>query len=453
MEPSATPTPSVTASRTNTPPPTVTNTPTTQPIFTPTPTLAGLRTHYTNTTAFLSYEMESPLALNQIVFGTVDDNHPAILFPYQARVGQVVDIEMTNESSTLDMFVLVIDPKGREVARATAAGPDAPSLALRGISITEAGQYVIAASRYMQLFGRSSGDFSLRVVENRGGASSGLFSSPVGYGAVVRGGPLNAQNPEQIYTLRGTAGDVITITMNAVTGDLDPRLGLSDNLGNLLALVDDDLAAGVIDSAIVNYTLPHTGYYSIIATRFMGNDNGGEYQLRVSLVQPSSGTPATVIAPLDPENSTTYRVDGQLFINYSAGDSLDQENDELATMALLTFFIPPLEAGAQVEHATLELAPCYETGSGFSALGAMTIYHDPYGSLTVRADFSRPFAGARILSTQSDCSPLDVTALVANAYNTGEHELQFRIVFRNNVPNNQGDEVWFTPRLLIQRGS
>ena len=57
--------------------------------------------------------------------------------------------------------------------------------------------------------------------------------------------------------------------------------------------------------------------------------------------------------------------------------------------------------------------------------------------------------GARVLSAQTDCSPLDLTDLVQNAYETGDLDIQIRLIFRDHTNNGQTDAIIITPSLRI----
>ncbi|NPV67006.1 MAG: hypothetical protein HPY64_07670 [Anaerolineae bacterium] len=119
------------------------------------------------------------------------------------------------------------------------------------------------------------------------------------YGDAVRGA-INNATYSQDWTFMGNAGDVITITMQTVTGDLDPYLYLLDAAGNELAYNDDaeDTSIGQYNAQIARFTLPATGLYTIRATRFAeeSGTSSGDYRLRLEaggVAQPG-GAPATI---------------------------------------------------------------------------------------------------------------------------------------------------------------
>jgi hypothetical protein len=457
--PSETPQPSPTATLTSTPTtpaptdtlqPTSTTAPTQTPIPTETPVSSAV---YTDSTAFVPVTLESAVTAFSTVTGSIDNAHPARLYTYNGLGGESLNIEMRKLAGDLDPFLIVIDPKGRELVRNDDETSESLDAAIRGFRLPESGTYVIVASRFGQQYGFSIGDFELSITKASSSEPAfGTFSQAIAYGTDVTGTMSDDQLP-LLYTFRGSRGDTISVQMVATSGDLDTRVSLMDNLGNTLAFNDDDLLNLSIDSLIQNYVLPSSGYYSIQAFHYTGAANSGDFRLNVTLEQSAApGEIPPIYAVLNPENSRTLRADGQFFSNFSTGDSLDEENTELRTESLLTFFLPPLPQDAQFESAALDIAPCYETGDGFEALGSLTIYSDTYGSLNQSRDFTRPSSGARILTTLDQCDSLDLSELVRDAYASGTSSIQLRLSFRSPTSNQQADEVLMTPRLLLTLG-
>jgi hypothetical protein len=414
------------------------------------PATPGSENQFTDSTAFLPVSLESPISAFSPISGTIDNDHPAKLYTYEGLEDEVLNIAMQSTGGNLDPFLLVIDPKGRELARNDDESTESLDASIRGLRLPESGTYVIAASRYGQQFGSSSGDFELRVSKASSSETPfGLFSQLLAYD-VDATNTIDDDTPVYAYTFRGNEGDTISIQMSATSGDLDSRLTLTDNLGNTLISNDDDLVNLIIDSYIQDYVLPASGYYTIVATRYGGAPNSGDFRLTVTLEEPGTlDAIHPIVAVLDPENSRTLRADGQFFSNFSAGDSVDADKNELRTETLLTFFLPPLPEGTTLESAEFDLSPCYESGSGFNVLGNLTIYHDNYGALTQSRDFTRPAAGSRILTEMGACEMLDVTDVVREIYASGNDTLQLRLTFRNTTSNGQGDEVLFTPHLIL----
>ncbi len=441
----ATPAPSETPLPTETPTtaPSATLEPTQPPTAPPTPREA---VNYSNSTALDPVALNDLIALGDVVSGTIDNQHPARLYPLTGTAGTVLDVAMKTSSGDLDPFLIVLDPKGREIARDDDLSTDDHNAAITGLVLPENGVYVIVAGRFQQMFGENTGDFDLSVTA--GSATTpimGAFAQVTGYNSLVDG-TLDSNHDTDLYTFRAAAGDVITLQMSHSSGDLDPHLTLTDNLGNPLMSNDDNLLIETFDSAIQGYIARRAGYYTIIASRYTGNDNAGSYRLK--LVRDGQNA-AGVYAPLDPVNSQTINDNADTYINYSAGDVIADDGSEHALQTLLTFHLPTAPTQLHVQSAELEFEPCYERGGGFNTLGEMTIYRENMGRLSQARNVVRPLPGARILTAQASCDPLDVTTLVQNLYAINDANIQFRLLFRDHTNNGVEDQVQFTPRLLL----
>jgi hypothetical protein len=372
--------------------------------------------------------------------GTIDDQHPAVLYSFEGTAGMLIDVEMWAQTEELDPYLILLDAKGRELVRNDDAD-DVGNAALRAVILPEDGTYVIVATRYQQQFGESAGIFELDVIDGSD-LVAGTFSELISYESSIND-TLDDDTLERLYTFRATAGDVITIQMTTTDGDLDPNITLTDNIGTVLAYNDDNLLLDVLDSLIQGYIVPRSGYYAILAARYGSTENSGDYRLKVTR---NGQNNSSRFALLNNPNSGFVSEEGT-FLNL-IGDVVDDEDGrEHAYQGLLTFHLPPADAPT-IENARFAIAPCVERG-GWDTLGVMTIYEDNYGDIDTTRNVTRPLPGARILSTQTDCSPLDLTDIVQNAYETGDLDIQLRLMFRDRTNNGETDYVMITPSLLI----
>jgi hypothetical protein len=102
----------------------------------------------------------------------------------------------------------------------------------------------------------------------------------IAYGDVVQGTITNA-NYYEVWLFTGTRGDRIQISMQG-DGKLDPYLGLIDGASEQVLIEDDD--SGGNGNAYIEMTLPVTGEFVIVATRY-GLDTGtstGRYTLHLT---------------------------------------------------------------------------------------------------------------------------------------------------------------------------
>jgi hypothetical protein len=462
--PTATPTDTPTNTPTATPTLTPTETPTPSPTFTetpsPTPTSESATELLTDpivfaeSTAFQTAEIVAMLALDAPVYSTIDDQHPAILFMFNGGEGDRINLNMTaQDDGDLQPYLSVLDSKGRELARSDFTIGDGTSALIRGLTLPEADLYIVVASRLGQIFGNSSGSFEVILRKSSDGEQPlGFFSTPLTFES-TQTGQINDGQQGMTFTFRGSSGDVVSAQMSASSGDLDSRMFLTDNLGNILDSNDDDLVNNSFDSYIQNYILPKDGYYTLMATRFNppeGSASSGTFRIKLTLDASADFQPHPIFAILNTPDSATLRDDGVIYANYGAGDVIF-EGREYSLQTLLTFILPTLGEGNGLQRAELQISPCLEIRGGFGTLGSMSIYADSFGEIISGRTYTRLFPGARLLSNQTDCNPVDVTDLVLNAYQTGIEVMQFRLTFRSATTNGASDEVRFTPRLLLER--
>ncbi len=105
----------------------------------------------------------------------------------------------------------------------------------------------------------------------------------ISYGQTVQGA-ITQDQYYHVYIFSGSAGDVVTITMQAVSGDLDCFLILMDSDQNEIASNDDDPAGGTLNSRIARQPLPYDGEYLIVATRFGGEGATTTGNFELSLI-------------------------------------------------------------------------------------------------------------------------------------------------------------------------
>lgn len=111
-------------------------------------------------------------------------------------------------------------------------------------------------------------------------ASVGAAGSVIAYGDVVSGQITN-KNYYEAWEFSGDAGDRVQIYMEG-DGELDPYLGLIDVAADTVLAEDDDSGGG--SNAYLELTLPSSGTFVIVATRY-NLDIGvsvGEYQLQLT---------------------------------------------------------------------------------------------------------------------------------------------------------------------------
>ena len=131
----------------------------------------------------------------------------------------------------------------------------------------------------------------------------------------------------RVYSFNGSAGDLVSITLDAVSGSLDTLLLLTDSVGTVIDS-NDDSAPGNTNAAILNRRLLTADTYYIVATRY-GKDVGGtEGGYELLLTGPVGDLPQEVIdlglARGDVEIVLVWNTnaDMQLLVRDPRGDSV-----------------------------------------------------------------------------------------------------------------------------------
>jgi hypothetical protein len=119
-------------------------------------------------------------------------------------------------------------------------------------------------------------------------------AQPITRGTAVQGSITNEQ-PFQAFSFTGQANDVVTISLNATSGSLDPLVFLLDANGNLID-TNDDAGDGITNSAIVDRLLVTDGTYTIVATRYGQALGGTEGNFDLTVTGPTANVPAEVLA-------------------------------------------------------------------------------------------------------------------------------------------------------------
>ncbi|MBX3064993.1 MAG: PPC domain-containing protein [Anaerolineae bacterium] len=152
--------------------------------------------------------------------------------------------------------------------------------------------FSVRKNHYVVAFTVSNGT----AVAGEGGTFYGDFGLDIGsiadqmatatlleYGRPVQG-EISATSPFVVYTFNANAGNNIQITERATRGTLDTFLYLLDPNGNPITQ-NDDVTPGRDTNSQIQYTIPATGQYYIVASRYGVRYGGtlGSYELALSL--------------------------------------------------------------------------------------------------------------------------------------------------------------------------
>lgn len=227
-----------------------------------------------------SYELYvSRIAATELGIGRITasflPNAPATSYLISgARLGDLLTFNMfmTDQTGAARPEIVLYDLSRRELGRASGE-----RFATLRVIAPRSAPYILEANNAVPgTFGTYSLNFSLVPEE-----IDDLAPLPARYNEVYTG-TIATETPQVYYRFSGKTGELVTLTLTAADGDLDPYLILLDGDRNELALNND--AGGTRDARIVQFRLPKDGDYLIVAGRFglaLGATSGG-YELAIT---------------------------------------------------------------------------------------------------------------------------------------------------------------------------
>ena len=217
------------------------------------------------------------------------------LYTFSGQAGQVVNIAV---NGNFDTTVGLLNAGNTQIAFNDDSGGTRNSL-IANFTLPTTASYTIRVSG----FGSFRGSFTLAltlvstapaatstptpIIQPTASGTGGEFS--INFGQITNGTLPNGG--QQRWTFTGSAGQVVTIGLNAVNNSWDPTVALV-NSGTRLAFNDDTNGN---NSLISNFTLPANGRYIISVASFSGGV-GGAYTLSLNTTSPVV-TPTPTIAP------------------------------------------------------------------------------------------------------------------------------------------------------------
>lgn len=148
------------------------------------------------------------------------------------------------------------------------------------------------------------------------------------YGDVVSHSITN-DTPGISYTFVGNAGDVITVEMVALEDGLDPLIILYGPTGAMFAANDDN--GRTQNAAIVGYTLPMDGEYSILATRYGERSaigGTGDFELSLEIAEDTEPDVAEDTAPDEADAPPVVVVGASIEDGDTVNGTIDAANVE-----------------------------------------------------------------------------------------------------------------------------
>ncbi len=211
-----------------------------------------------------------PILYGESAIDSLDNQQFARYYSFTAEAGDLVTIDLERGGNgDLDAYVTLADINHQALIEDDDSG-DGQNARIADYRIPVAGRYHIIATRYEGATGATSGEYRLALDSlDNPFAELPPDTATLNYGTSVTG-RISADNSGDLYVFYGRAGEIISISMTRVDGNLDAYLELLNNAQEVVAANDD--GGNNQNALIANYSLPTTGMYSIRARRFSGSD-------------------------------------------------------------------------------------------------------------------------------------------------------------------------------------
>lgn len=288
-----------------------------------------------------------PLQPNTPIQATFD-GAPDV-YRFEAQAGELIDLSVTADTGVDPVLILATDALDEVVSSGTgtltslrtpAAGSYFLIVATRFGPVGPTGGYILALNQPDVPLPSSAADSGQA-------AEPAVEAAALSYGQTVSG-VIDDATPGRIYTLYGTAGDHVRLSLRAAQDStLDPYLELRDADGTILAS-SDDIDPGVIRDSLIVHTLPADAEYQVVVSRYVGPDTettSGAYELSAERItddeaagaaaEPAPALANTDITPLRYGQTQVGEITNEQYLLFyvftgAAGDVVTIEVDQLS---------------------------------------------------------------------------------------------------------------------------
>jgi hypothetical protein len=222
------------------------------------------------------------IAYGDTVNGVIDDIQMSQTYTFTGIAGERVRITMeATPGASLDCYLELQDAAGEIIEANDDIDPGVIRDSQIEIELPADGTYTILASRYVGPDSEpTTGTFRLNLERLDGDGGTGVSSQiiPLVYGQ-TEAGEITDEQYLVFYVFEGTAGQVVSIEIDNLSGNLDSVLHLYQSVGEQwveIASNDDSPTGGTYEALLQSIVLPQTGKYLIAVNRY-GLDREGTF--------------------------------------------------------------------------------------------------------------------------------------------------------------------------------
>jgi len=214
-----------------------------------------------------------PIEYNTTIEGDITNDQVARYYRFSARENDIITIAMSRLDGNLDSYISLTSATLEELINNDDLSNETQNSRITDFRIPATGTYYVVATRFEGITGITTGKYRLQL-QSQGNAFETVASDVrrILYGVSLTGN-IDDITSEVWYTFYGEVGDVISLTLDRVEGNLDPYLELYAEDRQSVLAADDDSGGGANNARVDRFTLGYTGIYYIRATRYFGDDN------------------------------------------------------------------------------------------------------------------------------------------------------------------------------------
>lgn len=212
-----------------------------------------------------------PLRYGESRIGTLSHAQYERFYSFEAEAGDLITISMNRGASgDLDSYLILADAAFTPIQEDDDSGAEFQDALITDYRIPADGRYHIIAARFDGGRGTTGGEYRLSLdILDEPFVGAPTDAIRLSYGTSVTG-KISAGNEEDLYAFYGRNGEVVSISMTRVDGNLDSYLEVL-NAAQAVVTRNDD-TGGSQNSLIDNFAIPATGMYTIRARRYAGAD-------------------------------------------------------------------------------------------------------------------------------------------------------------------------------------
>jgi len=216
------------------------------------------------------------IALGQTLSGIIDDATPSRVYTLNGTAEQRVRLTLrAAPGSDLDPYLELRDVAGTVIDANDDIDPGVIRDAQIVITLPQDGAYQLLVSRYVGPDAApTSGAYELTIEPAEAGeaapAAANAIVTPISYGQ-TQAGAIDNDHYLLFYVFTGAAGDVVTVEVDQLSGNVDAILHLYQATGGSwtqIAYNDDSPIGGTYDPRLSDVTLPASGTYLIAIGRY-----------------------------------------------------------------------------------------------------------------------------------------------------------------------------------------